>query len=165
MAREEKSGVEKRKNTLTVRPGACLGGMAGQCPRGRLDATRGSLHRGTTGSTASGASTGVQSHQDSLGEAPRASEREAGEDWSSVVAEGVKSRAGSGHGSPRRGGGQQNYLVEVEEGAAASISPKVATAKVTGAGRNRQATAAANQIARGTTREREGGDWGWAGSV
>jgi hypothetical protein len=101
----------------------------------------------------------------SLGEAPLASEREAGEDWSSVVAEGVKSRAGSSHGSPRRGGGQRNYLVEVEEGAAASISPKVATAKVTGAGRNRQATAAANQIARGTTREREGGDWGWAGSV
>jgi hypothetical protein len=29
MAREEKSGVEKMKNTLTVRPGACLGGMAG----------------------------------------------------------------------------------------------------------------------------------------
>jgi hypothetical protein len=62
MAREEKSGVEKMKNTLTVRPGACLGGMAGQCPRGRLDATRGSLHRGTTGSTASGASTGVHTH-------------------------------------------------------------------------------------------------------
>jgi hypothetical protein len=40
-------------------------------------------------------------------------------------------------------------LVEVEEGTAASISPKVATAEVTGAGRNRQATAAAIQIARG----------------
>jgi hypothetical protein len=39
MAREEKSGVEKMKKKLTVRPGACLGGMAGQCPRGRLDAT------------------------------------------------------------------------------------------------------------------------------
>jgi hypothetical protein len=87
IAREKKSGVEKMKNMLTVRPGACLGVMAGQCPRGRLDATRGSLHRGTTGSTASGASTGVQPHHESLGEAPLASEREADEDWSSVVAE------------------------------------------------------------------------------
>jgi hypothetical protein len=56
---------------------------------------------------------------------------------------GVKSRAGSSHGSPRRGGGRRNYLVEVEEATAASISPKVAAAKVTGAGRNRQAKAAA----------------------
>jgi hypothetical protein len=62
MAREDKSRVEKMKNTLTVCPGVCLGGMAGQCPRGRLDATRGSLHRGTTGSTASDASTGVHTH-------------------------------------------------------------------------------------------------------
>jgi hypothetical protein len=53
----------------------------------------------------------------------------------------------------------------MEEGAGASISPKVASAMVAGGGRNRQATAAANQIARGAMREREGGDWGWAGSV
>jgi hypothetical protein len=67
---------------------------------------------------------------------------------------------GSHHGSPRRGGGQRNHLVEVEEGTAVSISPKVATARVTGAGRNRQATATANQIARGTTGERERGATG-----
>jgi hypothetical protein len=41
MAREEKRGVEEMKKALTVRPGACPDGMAGQCPRGRLDATRG----------------------------------------------------------------------------------------------------------------------------
>jgi hypothetical protein len=56
-------------------------------------------------------------------------------------------------------------MVELVEGAEGSISPMVATALVTGVGRNRQATAAANQITRGATRESEGGDWGWAGSV
>jgi hypothetical protein len=43
--------VERKKEELTVRPSACLGGMAGQCPRGRLDATWGRLHRSTAGST------------------------------------------------------------------------------------------------------------------
>jgi hypothetical protein len=73
---------------------------------------------------------------------------------------------GSSHGSPRRGGGRQNYSVEVEEGTAVSISPKVAAAKVTGAGRNRQAKAAAIQIARGIVGEEVGERvGGWAGSV
>jgi hypothetical protein len=58
--------------------------------------------------------------------------------------------------SPRRGGGRRNHLVELVEGAVASDSPKVETAMATGDGRSGQATAAANQIARGTTREREG---------
>jgi hypothetical protein len=57
----------------------------------------------------------------------------------------AKTRAGSGHGSPRRGGDQRNGLVEVEEGTGASISPKVATAMATGVGRRGQATAAAIQ--------------------
>jgi hypothetical protein len=57
----------------------------------------------------------------------------------------VKSRAGSSHGSPRRGGGRRSDLVEVEEGARASISPKVATAMATRVGRRGQATAAAIQ--------------------
>jgi uncharacterized membrane protein len=69
MAGEEKRGLEEMKNTLTVRPGACLDGMAGQCLRSRLEATRGSLHHGTTGITALGASTGVHTHQDLLEEA------------------------------------------------------------------------------------------------
>jgi hypothetical protein len=86
MAGEEKRGVEEMKNTLTVRPGACLGGMAGQCPRGRLDATRGGLHHGTTGSTALGASTGVHTHTDLLEEAPQR-QGGAGEVSISVVAE------------------------------------------------------------------------------
>jgi hypothetical protein len=128
-SREER--VEEIKNMLTVRPGA----------------TRGGLHRGTTGSTAPGASTGVRTHQDLLEEAPQASERSRRGIGLSGGRE-VKSRAGSSHGSPRRGGGRRNYLVEVEEGTEASISPKVATVEVTGAGRNRQATAAAIQIAR-----------------
>jgi hypothetical protein len=45
-------------------------------------------------------------------------------------------------------------LVEIEEDAGASISPKVATVEVAGVGRNGQATAAANQIARGSEERR-----------
>jgi hypothetical protein len=61
-------GVEGREKVeeLTVRPGTYLGGMAGQCLRGQQDATRGGLHRGTTGSTATGASTGVLTHTEVL---------------------------------------------------------------------------------------------------
>jgi hypothetical protein len=51
MTRAEKIGVEEMKKVLTVHPGACPDGMAGQCLRGRLDATRGGLHRALTGST------------------------------------------------------------------------------------------------------------------
>jgi hypothetical protein len=58
VAGEERRGEEEDGNMLTIRPGACLDGMAGQCPRGRPETTRGSLHRSTTGSTALGASTG-----------------------------------------------------------------------------------------------------------
>jgi hypothetical protein len=55
-------------------------------------------------------------------------------------------------------------LVEVEEGAEASVSPKVATAEVIGVGRGRQATAVVIQIASGIERKR-GASGGWAGSV
>jgi hypothetical protein len=54
--------------------------------------------------------------------------------------------------------------VEVEEGAEASVSPKVATAEVTGGGRGRQAMAVAIQIASEIERER-GATGGCAGSV
>jgi hypothetical protein len=47
------------------RSGAYLGGMAGQCPRGQQDATRGRLHRSIAGST-NGASTGVLTHTEDL---------------------------------------------------------------------------------------------------
>jgi hypothetical protein len=57
----------------------------------------------------------------------------------------AKSRAGSGHLFPRRGGGRRNGSVEMEEGAGASISPKVATAMATGVGRKGQVTAATIQ--------------------
>jgi hypothetical protein len=56
-------------------------------------------------------------------------------------------------------------LVEIKEDAGASVSPKVAAAMVAGVGRNGLATAAAIQIARGSSRDREEGEWGWAGSV
>jgi hypothetical protein len=56
-------------------------------------------------------------------------------------------------------------LVELVGGAGASDSPKVAAAMVTGGGRSGQAMAAAIQIASQRARERERGEWGWAGSV
>jgi hypothetical protein len=56
-------------------------------------------------------------------------------------------------------------LVEFEEDAGVSVSPKVATAMVAGVGRNGQATAAAIQIARGVDERERGGEWSWAGSV
>jgi hypothetical protein len=61
-----KKKKKKKKRGLTLRPGACPDGMAKQCPRGRLDATQGSLHHSTTGSTATGASTGVLTHTEVL---------------------------------------------------------------------------------------------------
>jgi hypothetical protein len=53
----------------------------------------------------------------------------------------------------------------MEEGAGASISPKVASTLVAGGGRNGRATAEAIQITRGTTRVREESEWGlgWVG--
>jgi hypothetical protein len=69
----------------------------------------------------------------------------------------VKSRAGFDRGSPRRGSGHRNSGVEVREGTVASISPKVASAKIIGARRNRRATAVAIQSPeRGDGGEREG---------
>jgi hypothetical protein len=49
-------------------------------------------------------------------------------------------------------------LVESVEDAGASVSPKVATAELTGVGRNGQATAAAIQIARGIDERERGSD-------
>jgi hypothetical protein len=74
------------KKSLTICPGACLDGMAGQCPRGRLDATRGRLHHGTTGSTTIGASTGVHMHtQGSPRRSPAGVREEADEVTRSVA--------------------------------------------------------------------------------
>jgi hypothetical protein len=59
MARERNRGWRGEEGELTSRPGAYLAGMAEQCPRGRPGAAEGRLCRGTTGSTAIDASTGV----------------------------------------------------------------------------------------------------------
>jgi hypothetical protein len=87
MAREGRRGVEEKKNTLTVCPGACLDGMAGQCSCGRPEATQGSLHHGTTGSTALGASTGVHTHTMTSSEKHSRHQEEADEVSSSVATE------------------------------------------------------------------------------
>jgi hypothetical protein len=127
--------------------------MAGQCLRGQPEAAWGGLHQVAPASL----------HQAQAPElAPQAPAR-----WGTVagVLSGDRSWGGGPVRSPQLGHGRRNHLVELVEGAEGSDSPMVATAMVTGAGRNRLAMAAANQIARGATRAREGGDWGWAGSV
>jgi hypothetical protein len=70
---------KKKKRGLTLRPDACPDGMAEQCPRGRLDATQGSLHHSTAGSTTNGASTGVLTHTCSSRRSTAGVEEEAGE--------------------------------------------------------------------------------------
>jgi hypothetical protein len=80
----------------------------------------------------------THTHHDLLGEAQQA----PGRSWRGVELGGdreAKTQAGSSHRSPRRGGGQRIYLVEMEEGAEESSSPKVAAAELAGVGRNRQA--------------------------
>jgi hypothetical protein len=56
-------------------------------------------------------------------------------------------------------------LVELVEGAEASVSPQLAMAEATGVGRGRQATAAAIQIASGIEGRERRASGGWAGSV
>jgi hypothetical protein len=143
--RGAEGGGEKKE--LTSRPSAYLAGMAGQCPRGRPSAAEGRLHRGTTGSTAIGASTGMHSLTEV---SSKKHSRRRGRGRQDVEIGGdreAKSHAGSHHGSPRRGGGRRCHLVELVGGAGASDSPKVSAAMVTGDGRSGQAMAAAIQIA------------------
>jgi hypothetical protein len=66
-------------------------------------------------------------------------------------------RAGSSSGSPRRGGGRRNLLVEMEEGSEESNSPKVAAAELARVGRDRQAMARATRVRQRGTRGRERG--------
>jgi hypothetical protein len=144
MAGEERRGVEEKKNTLTVRPGACLDGMAGQCPRGRPEATWGSLHLGTTGSTALGASTG-NAHTPGPPQARIAStEWRSGGLWARRWQKPARTRA------------------EIDASYA-----QVSAAEVTGDGQDLQATAAATLVAgessRGSERRSERGRVGWAG--
>jgi hypothetical protein len=149
---EEKAEVEEKKNMLTIRPGACLDGMAGQCPLGRPEATRGRLHHSTTGSTAPGTSTGVHTHTMTTSERHSRHQGEAGEVSSSVAAERRKPEWDSSHRSPRRGRGRQIDLVEEEEGAERISSPKVAAAELAGAGQNPQAAAAVTMVTGGGSR-------------
>jgi hypothetical protein len=61
----------------------------------------------------------------------------AGEVAGSVASEGDFS-SGIQPGSPRRGDGQQIHLVEMEEGAKESNSPKVVAAELAGVARRRR---------------------------
>jgi hypothetical protein len=83
----------------------------------------------------------------------------------SGVLGGGRSRGERPPRSPRRGGGRRFHLVEMEEGAEKSISPKVAAAKTTGVGRRGQAAAAAIQLSPESRGEREESEGGWARSV
>jgi hypothetical protein len=79
---------------------------------------------------------------------------EAGEVSSSVAVERRKPERDSRHRSPRRGSGHQIDLVEEEEGAERSSSPKVAAAELAGAGQNPQAAAATMVAGGGSGKER-----------
>jgi hypothetical protein len=61
----------------------------------------------------------------------------------SEVFRGGRSREERSTRSPRRGGSRGFRLVEMVEGAEASVSPKVATTETSGVGRRSQAAAAA----------------------
>jgi hypothetical protein len=99
----------------------------------------------------------VHTHHDLLGEAPQALGRSRRGVEISSDREAI-SRAGSSLGSPRRGGGWQNHLVEMEEGSEESNSPKVAVAELAGVGRDRQATARRLGFAREELESERGGE-------
>jgi hypothetical protein len=141
MANKKSRGYRGNKK-LTRRPGARLGGMAGQCLRGQPEAVWGGLHQDAPAS----------SHQ---AQAPELAQQ-APAQWGTAagVLSGNRSWGEGPIRSPQVGSGRRNHLVELVAGAVASDSPKVATAIATGDGRSGRAMAAANQIARGTTRER-----------
>jgi hypothetical protein len=109
----------------------------------------------------------AHTHHDLLGEAQQAPGRSRrGVDHGGDRE--AKTRAGSSHRSPRRGGSRRIYLVEMEEGAEESSSPKVAAAELAGVGRNRQATAGRLGFRQSRAREREGkrvreSSVGWVG--
>jgi hypothetical protein len=70
----------------------------------------------------------------------------------------VNSRVRSSPGSPRRRGGRQNHLVEMEEGSEESNSPKVGATELAGVGRDRQATAGRLGFAREDLGSERGGE-------
>jgi hypothetical protein len=116
--------------------------MAGQCLRGQPEAAWGRLHQGAPAS----------SHQ---AQAPEPA-HQAPDRWGTAAAVLGDDRSW-GEGpiqSPQVESGRRNHLVELVEEAAASDSPKVATAMAAGGGRSGKA-AAVMQIARGTTSGRE----------
>jgi hypothetical protein len=83
----------------------------------------------------------------------------------SEVFGGGRSREERSTRSPRRGGGRRFCLVEMIEGAEASVSAKVAAAETTGVGRRSQVAAAAIRHRQRYSRGERGERGGWAGSV
>jgi hypothetical protein len=123
--------------------------MARQCPRGRPGAAEGRLHRDAPGAPYLALPPVIARVAQALEHARHAQQPPAARHLIGELGSG-KSRGGGPPRSPQGGSGRRFHSVELVEGAVASISPKVATAEVTGVGRSGQATAAAIQIARGS---------------
>jgi hypothetical protein len=125
--------------------------MARQCPRGRPGVAEGRLHRDAPGAPhlalPPASTSGVQAleHPQRAQQVPEARRHIR-------VLGGGRSQAGRPPRSPRGGSRRRFYLVELVEGAEASVSPKVATAEATGAGRRGQVAVVAIRSHR---RERE----------
>jgi hypothetical protein len=136
-------GVEdwRGEGVLTNRPGARLDGMAGPArpARGCLGKSSPSPHWEHHTLMLPPASTHEAQAPEQAQQAP------ARRGTASRVLGDGRSRGERPPRSPRRGGGWRFHLVEMEEGAEESISPKVAMAEATGVGRRGQAVAAAIQ--------------------
>jgi hypothetical protein len=152
------------KKALTMRPGAYPDGMAGQCPRGRLDATQGWLHRALTGSTTPRRFhrrvTAQLQHQ-RVHSKPRSGGWEkhlTGGDWWRRIPRGSTIPISSEGRFPRIPTGG------VGRGSGGDHSVQASAARVTGDGRSVQVAAAVTLIASELERERRASE-GWAGSV
>jgi hypothetical protein len=109
---------------LTRRPGACLDGMAGQCPCGRPGATWGSLHCAAPGPPHLGTSTG-DAHTPWQPQTCAASTgKRSGRVSSSEAIGADKNPSGDWPQISRRGEGFQVHLMEEEEGSGAHRLPR-----------------------------------------
>jgi hypothetical protein len=165
VAGEERREEEEERNTLTRCPGACLGGMAGQCPRGRPGATWGSLHRGSTGSTRPWMLPPACTRTATTSVSHNKHQERTSETLGSEATGAGRTRVGTSHGSPRRESGRRIQLEEGVEDTEAQRLPQVAVAEFAGGGQECRAMAAAIRVHQSNSGKRGVRERGWTGSV